>query len=119
MGKVIGDGLSNDDGVLGLTGAHDKNAVGALNTSTIDAAFPGGNAVFGVTTAPGGNGVFGSNNSNKGRGVQGNGPDAGVGGFSEHGSGVLAQSNSGAGLLTTSATGTAALNNPGIWGMSA
>ena len=57
MGKVTGDGKNIDDGLLGLTAAHDKNAVGALNTSTVDAAFPGGNAVFGVTTAPGGNGL--------------------------------------------------------------
>jgi hypothetical protein len=92
MGKVTGDGSNTDDGVLGLTAASDKNAVGALNTSTTDATFPGGNAIFGVTTAPGGAGVFGSNNSGKGRGVQGNGPEAGVAGFSQTGVGVLAQS---------------------------
>jgi hypothetical protein len=55
--------------------------------------------VFGLTLAPGGAGVFGANNSaGPGRGVQGNGPEAGVGGFSEKGVGVLAQSNAGIGI---------------------
>src|SRR5439155_15005596 len=51
--------------------------------------------------APGGSGVFGANNApagSLGRGVQGNGPEAGVGGFSDQGRGVLAQSNGGDGL---------------------
>jgi hypothetical protein len=164
--KVTGDGFTNDDGVLGLTATAGKNAVGALNTSTDRAVFPGGNALFGVTTAvggagafsannsasresvrtaltpmvsraslmiptprrfsppttprprrpwaagrprgggilgvttvPGAAGVFGANNSAKGVGVQGNGPDAGISGFSDKGSGIRAQSNSGTALL--------------------
>jgi hypothetical protein len=101
MTKLVGSSDA-DDGVLGTTSANDKNGMGALNTSTKDAAFLGGNAMFGVTTAPGGNGVFGSNNSaTKGRGVQGNGPEAGVGGFSDKGVGVLAQSGQGDGLHAT------------------
>jgi hypothetical protein len=83
----------NGDGLSSQIGSNNRNAIFASNTSSVDAVFPGGNAVFGVTTAPGGNGVFGSNNSpTKGRGVQGNGPEVGVGAFSENGVGVLAES---------------------------
>jgi hypothetical protein len=56
---------------------------------------PAGSGVLGVTLCPGGAGVFGANNAvagNRGVGVQGNGPEAGVSGWSEGGVGVQALS---------------------------
>jgi len=59
---------------------------------------PKGNGVFAVTTVPGAAGAFGANNdAAKGVGVQGNGPEAGVSGFSENGVGLRAHSNHGDG----------------------
>ncbi|WP_167092222.1 hypothetical protein [Bacillus sp. Ab-1751] len=53
-----------------------------------------GAGVFGMTLVNGGAGVFGANNSNKGGvGVQGNGPEAGVQGWSSNGNGVKALSD--------------------------
>jgi hypothetical protein len=89
-----------EDAVDGITTNPSRNGVAALNTSTGNAVFPGGNAFFGVTTAVNGAGVFGANNSPKGVGVQGNGPDAGISGFSEAGDGVRAHSNHGNGTST-------------------
>ena len=89
-----------EDAVDGITTNSTRNGVAALNTSTGNAVFPGGNAFFGVTTAVNGAGVFGANNSPKGVGVQGNGPDAGISGFSEAGDGVRAHSNHGNGTST-------------------
>jgi hypothetical protein len=89
-----------EDAVDGITTNSTRNGVAALNTSTGNAVFPGGNAFFGVTTALNGAGVFGANNSPKGVGVQGNGPDAGISGFSETGDGVRAHSNHGNGTST-------------------
>jgi hypothetical protein len=101
MGEQLIRGNSNvDDAVVGVTTTSLKNAIGALNTSTGDAVFPGGNAIFGVTTAVNGCGVFGANNSAKGVGIQGNGPDAGISGFSETGDGLRAHSNHGNGTST-------------------
>jgi hypothetical protein len=85
------------DGLSARTNSSARSGVVGRNTSTEPAAGPvgGGNGVFGLTVAPGGTGVFGANNApagSRGRGVQGNGPEAGVGGFSDHGIGVLAQS---------------------------
>lgn len=55
--------------------------------------------MLGVTTVPGAAGVFGANNdANKGVGVQGNGPTAGVSGFSSRGSGVFGQGIEDAGV---------------------
>src|SRR5947199_144134 len=65
-----------EDAVDGITTNSTRNGVAALNTSTGNAVFPGGNAFFGVTTALNGAGVFGANNSPKGVGVQGKGPRA-------------------------------------------
>jgi hypothetical protein len=62
------------------------------NNATNSVNAPGGSGVFGITQALGGTGVFGANNGTAGRGVQGNGPEVGVGGFSDKGVGVLAQS---------------------------
>jgi hypothetical protein len=57
----------------------------------------GGAGVFGLTNSPGAAGVFGANNGAKGVGVQGNGPEAGISGFSEKGVGLRAHSNHGDG----------------------
>jgi hypothetical protein len=54
--------------------------------------------VFGLTHSPGAAGVFGANNSSQGVGVQGNGPEAGINGFSDGGAGVRGHSNHGAGV---------------------
>jgi hypothetical protein len=85
----------NGDAILGVANSAAKSGVFGNNVSTGDANAPGGSGVFGLTVAGGAAGVFGANNhSTKGRGVQGNGPEAGVGGFSDtdHGVGVLAES---------------------------
>lgn len=96
------------DGVVGETMYSSKNGVFGRNDSDAPAQEPGGNGVFGLTVSPGGNGVFGANNHpTKGRGVQGNGPEAGVGGWSEAGSGVLAQTSTGMALHAQGGTGLA------------
>ncbi|SRR6266487_1426272 len=118
-GQIRGDG-GNDDGVVGTTNATDKSGVfgftqqgtGVRAVTQSSANFgvfgsndspnppTGGGAagagVFGLTVSPGGVGVFGANNSPTtapgSRGVQGDGPEAGVGGFSEAGFGVIGNS---------------------------
>jgi len=83
------------DGIQASTRSSSKVGIFGRNNSTSGAAGPGGSGVFGLTLAPSGSGVFGANNApagTPGRGVQGNGAEAGVAGFSEHGTGVLAQS---------------------------
>ena len=95
-----------DDGAQTSCAAANRNGLFARNDSTATATEPGGNGVFGLTVAPGGTGVFGANNApagSPGRGVQGNGPEAGVGGFSETGIGVIAQSG-GIGIKATAPT---------------
>jgi hypothetical protein len=90
---------ATDDGLESNTNSSTKSGVFGRNDSTAAATAPGGSGVFGLTVAPGGVGVFGANNSPaSGRGVQGNGPEAGVGGFSDKGAGVLAQSRTGIGI---------------------
>ena len=90
--------------------AHNETAVFGLNSGDGQPApttgSPAGIGVFGVTVVPGAAGVFGANNTTatgpgSGRGVQGNGPEAGVGGFSPAGTGVLAQSNTGNAISAT------------------
>ncbi|MEP6951949.1 MAG: hypothetical protein ABI863_21850 [Ginsengibacter sp.] len=96
------------NGLLSTTNAEAQSAVFASNNGTGNAPVggaPAGNGVFGLTFVNGGTGVFGANNSSKGRGVQGNGPEAGVGGFSDAGTGVLGQSNKASGIVGTSANG--------------
>ena len=100
------------DGIQGTTQSSSKSGVFGRNDSTNTAIAPGGSGVFGLTVAPGAAGVFGSNNSPivpnvppTGRGVQGNGPEAGVGGFSEVGFGVIGQSRSNSGVIGTSVNG--------------
>jgi hypothetical protein len=74
--------------------AHDPNATGLLamndatTAPTAKDSSPHGCGVLGVTTALGAAGVFGANNSDQGVGVQGNGPHAGLSGYSQAGCGV-------------------------------
>jgi hypothetical protein len=84
-----------DDGCVATTKASDKVAVVGSNESSNapPAGGVGGAGVFGLSISPGAAGVFGANNSQKGVGVQGNGPEAGISGFSERGAGVRAHSN--------------------------
>ena len=90
--------------------AHDPNgnAILAINEATTPSTAggaPRGNGILAVTTVPGAAGVFGANNSAKGVGVQGNGPQVGVRGFSDQGSGMTGQSNKGSGMVSTSDRG--------------
>lgn len=86
-----------DDGVFASTNA--SSHVGVFGSNKATAAPSGGGAggagVFGLSVSPGAAGVFGANNSTQGVGVQGNGPDAGVSGFSDRGAGVRSHSNQG------------------------
>jgi len=95
-------GISDkDDAIVGVAKSPLKSAVFGRNESaqTEKAKSPGGSGVFGLTQAENAVGVFGANNNLKtGRGVQGNGAEAGVGGFSEAGAGVIGQSNKGDGV---------------------
>lgn len=89
-----------EDGASALTNASDKSGVFGRNNGTQPppAGSPGGAGVFGLTVVPQAAGVFGANNHpDEGRGVQGNGPQAGVSGFSECGAGLLAHSDQGDG----------------------
>lgn len=71
----------------------------ATTASTATDGSPHGCGILAVTTVPGAAGVFGANNdANKGVGVQGNGPTAGVSGFSSQGPGVLGQGIKSAGI---------------------
>jgi hypothetical protein len=121
-------GLASGEAAVGVKGfAHDGDGVqGATQSVAHDGvsgrsdppdpvnnpgqpAEPGtGNGVFGFSTVKGSAGVFGANDYNNsqpendgtlhGRGVQGNGPEAGVGGYSPFGTGVLGQSDQGGGV---------------------
>jgi hypothetical protein len=121
MAQVRGDS-PNDDGVVGTTNAPDKSGVfgftpqgtGLRGISQSSANFgifgsndspnaptgggAGGAGVFGLTNSPGAAGVFGANNGAHGVGVQGNGPEAGINGFSERGAGVRGHSNHATGV---------------------
>jgi len=89
-----------DDGAIAFNNAGDKSGVFGRNDFPDEVVAPAGSGVFGLSMARKGVGVFGANNADptdkpwteQGRGVQGNGPGAGVGGFSKTGIGVLAQS---------------------------
>jgi hypothetical protein len=83
------------DGVIGRTQSSAKCGVFGINDGTSAPPPVGGYGVFGLTVVPGSVGVFGSNNGPAGRGVQGNGPDSGVGGFSDSGVGMIGWSNHG------------------------
>jgi hypothetical protein len=135
-----GNGVRGDSGtgpgVFGGTNSSASFGVFGNNGSTEapTGGGAGGAGVFGLTESPGGAGVFGANNTAKGVGVQGNGPDAGVSGFSSAGAGVRADSSTGTALQASAhatdqsgifglndATGTVpeGLNRPagaGVWG---
>src|SRR5260370_42690614 len=93
--------------LTGQTNNATQNAIFGQNDATAAPTGSGvhGAGVFGLTFCPGAAGVFGSNNSTKGVGVQGNGPESGLRGFSDKGSGATAQSNNGSGLIATSGEG--------------
>jgi len=99
--------------VEGQTSDVAQNAVFGHNDSSVAPSGGGvhGTGVFGLTVSPGAAGVFGANNSVRGVGVQGNGPEAGISGFSETGDGVRAHSNHGNGVsgFAHDANGTALL----------
>lgn len=112
------------DGIQGTTESSTKSGVFGRNNSTSAAKAPGGSGVFGLTVAPSAAGVFGANNNpTLGRGVQGNGPEAGVGGFSESGFGVIGQSKKSSGVVGTSEHGQGLTahseNDVGIFGRGA
>ncbi|QNK82892.1 hypothetical protein [Nakamurella sp. PAMC28650] len=94
-----GNGLrafsNGGDALYAATGSSGHVGVFGNNTSTaeVTGGGAGGAGVFGLTVSQDGAGVFGSNNGPKGVGVQGNGPDAGVSGFSENGVAVRGHSN--------------------------
>lgn len=93
-------GTAKADGVRGTTTGKDSAGIFGKNDAT---AAPtkggdGGAGVLGVTAAPSAAGVFGANtHASKGAGVQGNGPEAGVSGFTDGGAGVRGHSNHGNG----------------------
>lgn len=99
--------IAGDDGAVGVSSESDKAGLVGRNegSGTPPPGSPGGAGVLGLTTVPGGAGVFGANTVKvprrgeipKGVGIQGNGPDAGVSGFSERGAGLRAHSNLGDG----------------------
>ncbi len=104
---VLAEG-ENSNGLTATTSSSTQiGLVGANNSHDAAPDGPAGSGVFGLTYAPGGTGVFGANNSTSGRGVQGNGPDTGVGGYSDAGIAVLGQSNTGDGVRGTSVNGIA------------
>ena len=114
-----GFGFTKSNANTGLSGRADP-------VNPQDDAVPngaGGCGVFGFTTVRKAAGVFGVNDV-EGRGVQGNGPEAGVGGFSAAGFGVIGQSTSNTGVIGTSATGRGVQGNgsgpeAGVGGFSA
>jgi hypothetical protein len=95
-----------DNGLFANTKANDKVGIFGSNESPNPPAGggAGGAGVFGLTASPGGAGVFGANNTPKGVGVQGNGPDAGVSGFSAQAVGVLGSGKTGVAGQTNSDT---------------
>lgn len=84
---------SRGDGLQSFTHYAERNAVFAENDATVvpeGGGSPVGNGLLAITTVPTGAGVFGANNSgDRGVGVQGNGPEAGVSGYSNQGVGVF------------------------------
>lgn len=88
------------DGVHATTSGKDSAGVAGKNTSKSapTSGGDGGAGVHGLTSAPGAAGVFGANtHASKGVGVQGNGPEAGVSGFSDASPGLRGHSNHGNG----------------------
>jgi len=117
-----GNGLYGESGTgAGVRGRSDKGdgvdghalsaaGRGVFGINESDQEAPqngtGGVGVFGLTKVPNASGVLGANNHpSRGRGVQGNGAEAGVGGFSIGGWGVIGQSKGNSGVLGTSENG--------------
>lgn len=91
---------NGEDGAVGIAQESDRAGIVGRNDGTANPppGTPGGAGVFGLTVVPTAAGVFGANNNkDDGVGVQGNGPDAGVSGYSGGGTGVLAHSDYGDG----------------------
>lgn len=90
-----------DNGLTAETQASDKFGAFVRNNGVAPPppGTPGGAGVFGLTVVPGAAGVFGSNNNTVGVGVQGNGPEAGVSGFSKGGTGIRGFSDQGDGAF--------------------
>jgi hypothetical protein len=86
-----------EDGCYTESGSSAHVGLFGNNTSTDPTAGggAGGAGVFGLTVSVNAAGVFGANNGTAGAGVQGNGPDAGVSGFSERGNALRGFSNEG------------------------
>ena len=92
-------GTSETDEDGGYAETQSSARVGFFGNNTSPQASAGGGAggagVFGLTVSPNSAGVFGANNGPSGAGVQGNGPDAGVSGFSDKGNALRGFSNGG------------------------
>lgn len=86
-----------EDGCYVESGSNAHVGLFGNNTSTDPTAGggAGGAGVFGLTVSVNAAGVFGANNGTAGAGVQGNGPDAGVSGFSQRGNALRGFSNEG------------------------
>jgi hypothetical protein len=94
---------AGEDGAVGITKESARAGLFGRNdgTKAPPSGTPGGAGVFGLTVVPGAAGVFGANNHRtRGVGVQGNGPEAGVSGYSNvrGGVGLRAHSDRGDGL---------------------
>jgi hypothetical protein len=93
-------GVPGGHGVFGFSTNPNGSGVFGANNVTSPVNAPGGSGIFGIASAPGAAGVFGANNrTDTGVGVQGNGPRAGVSGFSAFGSGVFGQAIKDAGVI--------------------
>jgi hypothetical protein len=111
--EAIPGGQPGGNGVFGFSTNPNGSGVFGANNSTNPANAPGGSGVFGLTGATGAAGVFGANNAPRGVGVQGNGPDAGVSGFSANGSGVVGSSRQGDAILGNGGIGGNAIHGRG------
>lgn len=107
---AVPSGQPGGNGIFGFTTNPHATGVFGVNNSTGPANPPSGSGVFGFTNAPGAAGVFGANNTAQGVGVQGNGPDAGVSGFSTNGAGVLGRSSKNAVVGQTASDTDAGVN---------
>jgi hypothetical protein len=95
----VPSGVPGGNGVFGFSTNPNGSGVFGSNNATSPVNAPGGSGVFGIASAPGAAGVFGANNrTDTGVGVQGNGPKAGVSGFSAIGVGVFGQAIKDAGV---------------------
>ncbi len=86
-----------EDGCFADSASSAQVGVFGNNTSAEPTAGggAGGAGVFGLTVSVNAAGVFGANNGTDGAGVQGNGPTAGVSGYSQKGNGLRGFSDEG------------------------